>query len=230
MTQASSITWTWKTQYILTVETDPSGLIPQPARNPIGEPSSADSWWYDAATSVTLTAQTIPDGYSFKNWIVDGNSQGNGVNPIIANMITPRTAIANYTTTPLPPLAVTINPASAAVYVGNPVIFTATPTGGMSPYVYQWFLDGNSILGATSSTWTLTPSEGGIYYVYVRVTDSKGSAAQSETARITALVGPPVGGFAVPLEKKTLMPLTVAYGIVLALFGVGISLAKRRRK
>lgn len=84
----SSITWNWKTQYLLTVVTNPAGLSPQPTRNPAGEAGPTNGWWYDAATSVSLTAQAVTD-YTFNYWDVDGASQGSGVNPIAVVMNAP---------------------------------------------------------------------------------------------------------------------------------------------
>ena len=96
LTQPSSITWNWKTQHLLTVETNPSGLTPQPTITPYGEEGSAYSWWYDASTIVTLTAQTVAD-YTFNYWSVDGVPQGSEVNPIFLVMDAPHTATAHYT-------------------------------------------------------------------------------------------------------------------------------------
>ncbi|MEM2926911.1 MAG: hypothetical protein QXO94_05565, partial [Candidatus Bathyarchaeia archaeon] len=86
----------WKTQYLLTVLTDPSGLSPQPTRNPAGEAGPSNGWWYDATTSVTLTAEPI-EGYIFSYWDVDDVSQGSGVNRITVEMNAPHTATAHYT-------------------------------------------------------------------------------------------------------------------------------------
>jgi len=85
----------WKTQYLLTVLTDPAGLSPQPTRNPAGEAGPANGWWYDASTNVTLTAQSVA-GYTFNYWKVDGVSQGSGINPVTVKMSAPHTATAHY--------------------------------------------------------------------------------------------------------------------------------------
>ncbi|MGQ9460466.1 MAG: PKD domain-containing protein, partial [Candidatus Bathyarchaeaceae archaeon] len=97
----SSITWTWKTQYLLTVRTDPAGLSPQPTRNPAGEAGSG-GWWYDSTTSVQLTAQPVTN-YDFLYWDVDGTSQGDKVNPITVPMDGPHTATAHYEWVTPPP-------------------------------------------------------------------------------------------------------------------------------
>jgi len=90
----------YKTQYLLTVLTFPSGLSPQPTRNPEGEAGPANGWWYDASTSVILTAQSVR-GFIFDYWDVDGYSQGAGVNPITVDMNSSKTATAHYTVPPL---------------------------------------------------------------------------------------------------------------------------------
>jgi hypothetical protein len=158
--QPSSITWNWKTQYLLTVVTDPAGLSPQPSRNPAGEAGPANSWWYDASTSVTLTAQSVT-GYNFNYWDVNGTSQGNGVNPITVVMNAPHTATAHYT-----PQAITYtlkieattggttNP-TPGIYTyaaGTQVQVTASPSTG---YIFDhWELNGTNV--GTATTYTVT--------------------------------------------------------------------------
>jgi hypothetical protein len=228
ITQASSITWNWKTQYQLSVDTDPASLSPQPTRNPAGEPGG--SWWYDASTSVTLTAQTVT-GDTFDHWTVDGSSKGNGVNPITVTMNAPHIAVAYYTVS-VPTLSVSISPPLAAITLGDSVTFVASPTGGTSPYTYQWYVNGSPYPGATSALWTFTPSASGTYHVYVNVTDSKGKSAVSSTSTVTVSSGGggPVGGYSTPLVK--LVPFTYAavYFVVLALFSAALSISRRKRK
>jgi parallel beta-helix repeat protein len=103
---------------------------------------------------------------------------------------------------PPPPLTVTISPMSASILVGQLVTFTSTVSGGYPPYTYQWFLNGNPVSGATSNTWTFTPTTSGIFYVYLKVTDVKGNTAQSDAARI-AVATVPVGGYSIPIQTPT---------------------------
>jgi len=70
ITQNSGITWNWKEQHYLTVNTDPPGIA-----TILGE------GWYDLLAPVTLTAPEVP-GYEFSYWDVNGAPQGDGVNPI----------------------------------------------------------------------------------------------------------------------------------------------------
>jgi len=74
----------WKTQYYLTVRTDPPGVATIPGEG-----------WYDSLQSVQLTAPTV-SGYTFNYWDVDGTSQGSGVTTITVVMNASRTATAHY--------------------------------------------------------------------------------------------------------------------------------------
>ena len=84
----SSITWGWKTQYLLTVRTDPIGLSPQPDLSPPGS-------WYDNGTLVTCTSQEI-SGYVFDHWITDGASWDVGYDPVTVTVDGPHAASAHY--------------------------------------------------------------------------------------------------------------------------------------
>jgi hypothetical protein len=226
MNQQSAITWNWKTQYLLAVTTYPGGLSPQPTRNPAGEAGPTNAWWYDASTGVTLTAQTV-SGYTFNYWDIEGVSQGTGVNPISVTMSAPNEAIAHYTS-PIP-FTVSISPMSANILLGQSVTFTSTVNGGTLPYTYQWYLGSNPYPGATSNTWTFTPTAPGIYYVYLQVTDANHITIQSDTARVT--VTPiPVGGNSISLTKQAPTTQIAAYFALVALFGTIMSLAKRKKK
>jgi len=131
---------------------------------------------------------------------------------------------------PPPPLSVSINPLSASITVGNSVTFTSTVNGGTSPYSYQWYLDGNPVSGATSSSWTFTPITSGIYYVYLKVTDAVSNTTQSETARIT-VESVPVGGYSIPIQVHTKAEPIIPYiALVLALTAILNLRRKIKRK
>jgi len=223
-----TITGAYKTQYLLTVLTDPAGLSPQPTRNPPGEAGPSNGWWYDPSTDVTLTAQSVT-GYILDYWDVDGSSKGSGVNPITVTMNAPHTATAHYILKP-PPLSVSISPPSASIYVGQSVIFASTFSGGIPPYNYQWYVNGNPVSGATSSSWTFTPSTSGTYSVFLEITDSKGNTVQSSIASIKVGPRPPVGGYSISLTKQTPISYITVYTMLIALFGAVLTFAKRKRK
>jgi len=102
MNAPKTATANWKTQYLLTVLTNPPGLTPQPTRSPLGEAGPPNSWWYDSSDNVILTARTVT-GYTFLYWDVDGVSQGTNVNPITVLMNAPHTSTAHYQAAPPPP-------------------------------------------------------------------------------------------------------------------------------
>jgi hypothetical protein len=96
LTEPSSITWNWKTQYSLTVLTEPSGLT-QPLRNPSGETGGSNEWWYDASTNVNLTAVDVVYD-AFECWNVDGINGSTGVSSIVLSIDAPHVATAIYLT------------------------------------------------------------------------------------------------------------------------------------
>ena len=83
----------------------------------------------------------------------------------------------------------TISPGSATLDVGQSQLFTSIVTGGISPYTYQWCLNGSAVPGATSSSWTFTPTSAGSYTVYVEVNDSLGAQATSKNTTVTVNIG-----------------------------------------
>lgn len=88
-----------------------------------------------------------------------------------------------------------ITPLSSSVTSGQSVTFTSSVSGGTPPNSYQWYLNGTSVSGATSSSWTFTPTSSGKYEIYLNITDSEGYKAQSETSYVTVLPaqGPMLG-------------------------------------
>jgi len=131
---------------------------------------------------------------------------------------------------PPPPLTVSISPTSASILVGESVTFTSTVSGGYTPYTYQWYLNDAPVSGATSDTWTFTPTESGIFYVYLKVTDDKGNTAQSETARIT-VASVPVGGYSVPINKYTLLtPIATHIALIAILTTIFITVKRKAKR
>jgi len=130
---------------------------------------------------------------------------------------------------PPPPLTVSISPTSASMLLGQSVTFTSTVSGGYTPYTYQWYLNDNPVSGATSDTWTFTPTESGIFYVYLKVTDDKGNTAQSETARIT-VASVPVGGYSILLQQQTTTKPIIPYITLLAILTTIFTTIKRKTK
>jgi hypothetical protein len=112
MTSPSTITWTWKTQYYLTVRTLPSGVAAIPGEG-----------WYDVSASVLLSAPSAT-GYNFQYWDVDGTIQGANVTSITVTLNAAHMATAHYSR-------------SASAPVGGRTVsfFRPTPTSLISIYV-----------------------------------------------------------------------------------------------
>jgi len=168
---------------------------------------------YTANSPVQVTA--IPEtNYLFEYWELDDVNVGSA-NPYTVTMDKNRTLKAVFSPIP-PPLSAFISPLSASILVGKSVTFTSTVSGGYTPYSYQWYLNGNPVSGATSASWTFTPTTSGIYYVHLKVTDDKGNTAQSDTARITFPPPPPVGGYSFPIQLQTKAEPIIPYIALIA--------------
>ena len=84
-----------------------------------------------------------------------------------------------------PQLTASVHPSSATIYLSQSQDFTALPSGGTSPYSYQWYQNSTLVSGATSSLWTFTPTSIGVYLIYVKVTDNVSEVAVSTNAQLT---------------------------------------------
>ena len=178
---------------------------------------------------VDVTA--IPEAcYVFDHWELDGSPAGSD-NPISVLMDDDHALHAVFTYSP-PSVSVSISPLSASFAPGDSVYFTSMIGGGTSPYTYQWYLNGGPVSGATLSTWTFTTTSTGTYYVYLKIADACNTTAQSETAQVTVRTKPsgPVGGYSVSLTKTATNTPSTYYTMLLTIFGVAISLIRRKRK
>jgi outer membrane protein assembly factor BamB len=89
-------------------------------------------------------------------------------------------------------LSVSISPSSVLMDFGQSQLFTSNVMGETSPYTYQWCLNGAPVSGATSPTWTFTPTSTGSYNIYVNITDALGHVATSDTVQATVNLQPSV--------------------------------------
>jgi hypothetical protein len=70
--------------------------------------------------------------------------------------------------------------------VGQSQLFNSTVSGGTPPFTYQWYLNNTyPVVGAADATWTFSPDSAGSCTVYLKITDSVGGNATSNTATAT---------------------------------------------
>jgi len=111
----------------------------------------------------------------------------------------------------VPALTVSISPTSWTLDAGQSKTFTANVSGGISPYLIRWYLDGVLNSAATNSTsYSFTFSSAGANTVNVTVTDSVGDFAFA-TASVTvhaALVAPTVTASPSTVDQSQTSSLT----------------------
>jgi hypothetical protein len=200
--------------------------------------------------SVTFTSSVSGDAPPFSyQWLLNGTIVLNATSSTWEFVPTPLQPIGNYTVclivedsannsaqsnsaivTVAPALTVQISPLSVSIAVGQPIAFIATNvSGGYPPYSYEWYLNGNPVLGATFDTWVFIPATSGIYYVYLKVTDTTNNTALSQTARIVT-ESIPVGGYSVSLPRSAWASQQTAYFMLAIFFGTVLTLKKCTRK
>jgi N-acetylneuraminic acid mutarotase len=138
---------------------------------------------YDPALdSVTLLEETLPSPRAGTCAIWDGRDAyvfgGEGYGTSLDEIV-------RFFSEAPSPFSVSISPLSASILMGQPVTFTSAVSGGYTPYSYQWYLNGNTVSGATSTSWTLTPTTTGNYTIHLNVTDNLGNTAKSNDAVVT---------------------------------------------
>jgi hypothetical protein len=201
--------------YTLTIETDGNGTT-----NP-----APGTYTYAEGTTVQVTAIPNPS-YVVDHWELNGTNMGSASQYSV--LMNNNYRLKAFFKIVPQALSIHITPTSSTIQVNQSLQLMSTRTGGASPFHYQWYLDGNPVTGATSETWIFTPTHAGTYFVYLRVTDGGSNSAQSETARVEVL-SVSTGGYSVSSVKQSPPLYLAAYTAVLALFGVGISLRKRKR-
>jgi hypothetical protein len=132
-------------------------------------------------TSYTVTGLSSGDTYYFRVFDSVSITRVTGAFSSYSNTISVQTVA---------PLSVTISAFSTSVNVGQTIIFTSNVAGGVPPYSYQWYVNGNTVSGATSSSYTFSSNSPGTYSIYLKVTDSSGTSESSNDITIT--VNPPL--------------------------------------
>ena len=177
------------------VNTDPSVAISS-SQNPT-----------DVGDSITFTATGTGGTGAFSYvWYLNGATQSSTTSTFSTSFSSAGTYYVNVTvedtlgdtasysfkeTVNIDP-TVTIVSSQNPTDAGNSVTFTASGSGGTGSYSYQWYLNGNAVSGATSSTYTTSFSSAGSDSVYVILTDGAGNTATSSTITETVNADPSV--------------------------------------
>lgn len=146
-----------------------------------------------AGGSVTLTASATGSGYTYQ-WYEGGalitstSSNTYTVNNPAVGTTSYSVVISNdsgCTASDETTVTVYSNPTASIntpepVCEGTSIILSATANGGASPYTYQWYVEGNSIAGATNASYNTTPNVGNTIYSVV-VTDANGCTDSDAT-------------------------------------------------
>jgi len=170
--------------FVLEVSIDPSSVTMDVGQSQtftstvLGDSPPYSYQWYLNNTAVSgETNQT----YTFAPSSV--GSYTVHLNVTDSTSTTAKSNIAQVTVNPS--LSVSITPSSVVMDVGQSRLFTPSVFGGTPPGTFQWYLNDAAVPGATSYSWTFSPSSSGSYTVYVNVTDSVGMEAKSNVASVT---------------------------------------------
>jgi hypothetical protein len=133
--------------------------------------------WYDQNNLVigTNSSLVISDATQNNSYYVAVTNQFGGI----------ASAPATLTVLTTPVITADLQPLSQLVWQGDAVSFAVT-AGGMSPFSYQWTLNGQLIPDATNSSYSLSALAGTNYY-QVTVGNTQGSTNSS----IATVVGKP---------------------------------------
>jgi hypothetical protein len=101
------------------------------------------------ATNVTYTY--APANTDAITCVLTSNASGISGNPATSNTV-------NMIVQAIQPVSVSIAASDNNVCAGTQVTFTATPTNGGANPAYQWKVNGNSVSGATNSTYSYAPA------------------------------------------------------------------------
>ena len=141
---------------------------------PVGTPDALDLYEGDTATfSITTTGGYPPYKYQWAAGTTNNEIEGATTSVLtISNVVTdftgdlfcnlkdssyPECGVTTSNTMALttkPVLAFTTQPASDSVCAGTQKTFYVEPTGGYTPYTYQWRTNTSNVSGATESTFT----------------------------------------------------------------------------
>lgn len=176
-------------------------------------PASA-TYTYSAGITVNVTA-TPNAGYRFDHWVLNGSNAGS-TNPISVLMDRNRSLQAVFAETHTLIISVseggTTNPAPGTYTYQTPTDVSVTAIPNVGYRFDHWIYDNNNI-GSQNP-----------------VTVHVGSSHTLKAVFAPTPPSSPVGGYSILLVKQTPVSHMTAYTMLIALFGVVLSLLKRKRK
>jgi hypothetical protein len=151
-----------------------------------GSPPLRFQWYYiDISDNSNNIAGATNAAYTIADASPSQNNYQYGVN--VRNVYGAANASVYFTVENGPPFLVAggdISPLNGEAYVGAPVTYTVNVLG-TEPIFYQWTVDGNSVSGATNSSFT-APAACGLHAIQVSMTNSQnvGSPLLSSVAML----------------------------------------------
>lgn len=143
---------------------------------PSGSWSTLTTITQQSDNSYTVTGLSPGQSYSFQVYdtvavVGSSNTFSSYSNVVTASTISPINAV--------------ISASATSISTGGSLQLTVTVTGGVSPYGYQWYVNGNPISGATQSSFIFQPTSSGTFNIFVAVTGSTSTTQNSNTITIT---------------------------------------------
>lgn len=199
---------------------------PQPANSAItftaapqgGAGPHQYKWWlFNGDTWTTVSAWTTSNSYTWTPATANSNyrvgvwvkSAGNSADALEASAES-TFAIAGAASGPVSALALGANQVAPQA-PGTVVTWTATPTGGVGPHQYKWFVFNGSWAAVTTwttaSTFAWTPSSASPDYrvgVWVRSAGNSADALESSAERGFVVSGTPVVATSTPVSAVSL--------------------------
>jgi hypothetical protein len=102
-----------------------------------------------------------------------------GTSPISSPIISPSPTPA--------PITVSLSESASALNYGNTINFTVSADGGVPPYTYAWYVDGQSSENSSSPYFSTNSMQVGSHHVYVQVSDADNNSATTLTVEFNVL-------------------------------------------
>ena len=154
--------------------------------NPSGGTTSYSYQWYSGSSS-TCSSDTAISGMTAATYVANPTSSTYYCYKVTDSATTSTSAYSStdYITVDSAP-SISTQPASATIDNGQSYALSVTATGGTGSYSYQWYTgapgSGATISGATSASYTASPTSTTEYYVIVTDTGTTSGATPAATA------------------------------------------------